>query len=560
VRASPGRTALARVLLVAALAVTAVTCAGDDSDGSGDPSSTPSTSTSAGPATTRAADAEGTAHWRPEAHFTPPRNWMNDPNGLVYHDGAWHLFYQHNPQGNGLGNMSWGHASSPDLATWADHPVAIEATGSELVFSGSVVVDRDNTSGLGTGDEPPLVAVYTSVYGEGSGLPTNTQAQSLAYSTDGGETWERYEDNPVLRLGEPEARSFRDPKVFWYEPGGYWVMAAVVADTQVVKLFRSDDLIHWDHLSDIEGIGATNGRWEMPDLFPLPLDGEAGDEAAGEDGDERWVLVVNLNGGAVAGGSGAQYFVGDFDGTTFRPDDAPAPGRDAATYDWVDHGADFYAAGTWNDAPEGGRVGIAWMSNWDYAAEVPTDPWRGAMTHPRRLALRTIGGEARLVSEPVAVGERPEPSWSAASVEVDDAIEELPADARGVVAEVDLVIEPGSATAAGVAVRRSADGSQETRITYDPAAGALTVDRSRSGEAGFSPRFSTVHTAEVPPEAMARGLDLRILVDRSSVEVFAAGGAVTFTEIVLPDEGSDGIALVAEGGAAAFRDVEVRHP
>jgi levanbiose-producing levanase len=354
----------------------------------------------------------------------------------------------------------------------------------------------------------------------------------------------------VLRLDEPEARSFRDPKVFWYEPGGYWVMAAVVADARVVKLFRPGVLL-WQPLSEVGGLGVDGGLVEMPDLFPLPLDGD----------DERWVLVFDLNGGAKDGGSGARYVVGEFDGTTFRPDEL-GPGA------WVDEGADFYAAGTWNEAPGDERVAIAWMSNWAYAAEVHTEPWRGAMTTLRRLALRTVDGRPRLVAEPVLAGERPgageppEPAYERASVEVDDATEALPGDVPGTVADIEVVIEPGTATRAGVVVHRSADGSAGTRITYDPSAGTLTVDRSRSGDVGFSPRFTTVHEAEVPAEAVEDGLDLRILTDRSSVEVFAAGGAVTFSDIVLPAKGSDGIALVAEGGTASFRDVTVRarHP
>jgi sucrose-6-phosphate hydrolase SacC (GH32 family) len=348
---------VARALL--AVTLMAAACSGD-----ADP---PDTSAPAAPATTttRPGDAEGTARWRPAAHYTPERNWMNDPNGLVHQDGTWHLFYQHNPRGIGPGNMSWVHATSTDLrpgptSRWRSRPPTT-SWRSPARWSPTATTRR----GLGTADEPPLVAVYTGVYGEGSGLPANTQAQSLAYSTDGGTTWARYEGNPVLRLGEPEARSFRDPKVFWYEPGGYWVMVAVVAEA------------------------------------------------------EGWAEVAE-------------------------------------------------------------------------------------------------------------------------------------------VADVELVVEPGTATRAGVAVHRSADGTTETRITYDPAAGTLSVDRSRSGDLGFSPRFTTVHEAEVPASAIEDGLDLRILLDRSSVEVFAAGGAVTLSELVLPPKGADRVALFAEGGTATFGDVTVR--
>ncbi|MFI6576271.1 glycoside hydrolase family 32 protein [Nocardiopsis sp. NPDC050513] len=245
---------------------------------------------------------------RPQLHFSPAEHWMNDPNGLIHHDGVYHLYFQYNPEGDQWGNMSWGHATSPDLIHWEEQPLALPYTDREHVFSGGIVFDEHNTSGLGTAQNPPLVAVYTSAYTDASDRP-GIQAQSLAYSLDGGYTWERYAGNPVLDIGDAD---FRDPKVFWYEEGGYWVMAAVVATDHVVHFYRSDDLREWEFLSDFGPAHADGGIWEVPDLFELPVDGDPDDT--------RWVLIVNLNPGAVAGGSGAQYFVGDFDGTAFTPD------------------------------------------------------------------------------------------------------------------------------------------------------------------------------------------------------------------------------------------------
>jgi levanase len=239
--------------------------------------------------------------YRPQIHFSPERNWMNDPNGLVWHEGEWHLFYQYNPEGTRWGNMSWGHAVSRDLFHWEELPVAIPWSADEHIFSGSIVVDERNTSGFGRPGAPAMVAVYTSAY-----PATGIQAQSLAYSTDRGRTWTKYAGNPVLDLG---SREFRDPKVFWDADAGYWVMAIVLATEHKVRFYRSDNLRSWQHLSDFGPANAVGGVWEVPDLFELPVDGDPQRT--------KWVLVVNLNPGAVAGGSGAQYFVGDWDGTTF---------------------------------------------------------------------------------------------------------------------------------------------------------------------------------------------------------------------------------------------------
>ncbi|HEY5820853.1 MAG TPA: glycoside hydrolase family 32 protein, partial [Propionibacteriaceae bacterium] len=252
--------------------------------------------------------------YRPALHFTPQQGWMNDPNGLVYAKGVYHLFFQHNPFGTAWGNMSWGHATSPDLMTWTEQPIAIPQTrtsdgvSTEDIFSGSVVVDQNNSSGFGTLEDPPMVAIYTSAYTPAHPRYPGVQAQSLAYSRDDGQTWTKYSGNPVLSRNTD---NFRDPKVFWYDgPGGsYWVMAAVVATEHQVVLYRSSDLKNWTYMSDFGPANAVGGQWECPDLFPLAVNGDPTNL--------KWVLVVNLNPGAVAGGSGGQYFVGDFDGVTF---------------------------------------------------------------------------------------------------------------------------------------------------------------------------------------------------------------------------------------------------
>ncbi|MGI9824750.1 GH32 C-terminal domain-containing protein [Agromyces sp. Marseille-Q5079] len=314
-----------------------------------------------------AAPDPATEQYRPAVHFSPERNWMNDPNGLVYEDGTWHLFFQHNPSGTRWGNMSWGHATSDDLAHWEEQPLAIPQTfdadgvAIEDIFSGSIVVDEQNTSGFGTAENPPMVAVYTSAYTAAHPTLAGRQAQSLAYSTDHGQTWTKYDGNPVYDRG---SANFRDPKVFRYtNPGtgeSYWVMAAVEALQYQVVLSRSDDLKTWTHLSDFGPANATGGIWECPDLFPLAVDGDPANT--------KWVLVVNLNPGSVAGGSGGQYFVGDFDGTTFTSestvtDDAlPAgevfAGFDDGTYDgWtVANEPGNWKNGPFADTPAAGTL------------------------------------------------------------------------------------------------------------------------------------------------------------------------------------------------------------
>ncbi|WP_380166413.1 GH32 C-terminal domain-containing protein [Jannaschia sp. R86511] len=278
--------------------------------------------------------------FRPAYHFSPKKNWLNDPNGLVYYDGEYHLFFQYNPDGTTWGNMSWGHAVSKDLQTWDEMPVAIEGTPQERIFSGGVVVDHDNTSGLGTPGNTAMVALYTSWYEDSS----RHQAQSVAYSLDKGRTWTKHPGNPVLRA-EPDGfdpLEFRDPKVFWYEPENKWVMSVALATERRIALYSSPDLLSWDLMSTFGPAGATGGVWEVPDLFELPVNGDPDNTA--------WVLLVNLNPGSIAGGSGAQYFVGDFDGTTFTSDDGeayePPAGEVLADFEGGGYGDGWRSTGT----------------------------------------------------------------------------------------------------------------------------------------------------------------------------------------------------------------------
>jgi fructan beta-fructosidase len=470
---------------------------------------------------------------RPAFHFAPALNWMNDPNGLVWYDGEYHLFFQYNPLGSDWGNMSWGHAVSSDLWHWEELPIALRFTDTEHVFSGSVVVDHANASGLGAAGRPAMVAVYTS-HAVG-GKPV--QAQSLAYSLDRGRTWERYAGNPVLDVG---ATDFRDPKVFWYDEGGHWVMVVALASDRVIQLYRSDDLLSWEHLSDFGPTGAVSHVWECPDLFPLPVDGDLSRS--------RWVLLVSVQGGAPAGGSGMQYFVGDFDGRTFSADVSAG-----AEPTWVDHGADYYAAVSFADTPDGSRLVLGWMSNWQYAHEVPAADHRGTMAVPRAYGLRDVEGGLRLVQHPV-LPRRP-PSYVEASRALDPGVHALPREARGRHLDIEIALDPGISDSCGLVVRQG-DG-EGTVVGYDATTHELFVDRTASGDVAFSPAFPAVHRA--PLRLRDGEVTLRVVLDSTSVEVFGADGEVVLTDQVFPAPDSDGVALFAAGGPARLRSLRVTH-
>jgi sucrose-6-phosphate hydrolase SacC (GH32 family) len=320
-----------------------------------------------------ATPASGAELWRPQFHFTPRKNWINDPNGLIFHNGEYHLFYQYNPFGDQWGHMSWGHAVSADLLHWQELPVAIAEDERASIFSGSIVIDANNSAGFGAG---ALVAIYTGCLRRHEG----GQAQELAFSTDRGRTWTKYEHNPVLDLA---LREFRDPKVFWHAPTASWVMAVVLPEARTVLFYASHDLEAWTELSRFADDLAGQGIWECPDLFELPVDGEA---------TSAWVLKVDAFEGHPSGGSGARLFFGLFDGTRFTAEPADAPV-------WADHGADFCAALSWAGLHDR-AVWVAWMNCHRYAKHPPTQPWRGSMTLPRELSLRRGASGRRCGAKP----------------------------------------------------------------------------------------------------------------------------------------------------------------
>ncbi len=472
--------------------------------------------------------------YRPQFHFSPQENWMNDPNGLVYHDGEYHLFYQYNPFGDTWGHMSWGHAVSKDLLHWEHLPVALKEENNIMIFSGSAVVDQDNTSGFGSQDNPPMVAIYT-----GHHTDKKLQDQRIAYSTDNGRTWTKYEDNPVVDEG---MENFRDPKVFWHEETGKWMMVVALPTEYKVRFYGSDNLRQWDLLSEFGPSGGTGGIWECPDLFKLPVEGS--------EGESRWVLQVDMNPGAVAGGSGGQYFVGDFDGQTFTQD----PQNEGQT-NWVDYGRDFYAVQSYSDIPEedGRRIWLAWMNNWDYAEKIPTNPWRSSMTVPRALGLISTEEGYRLTQKPVQ--ELQELRTNHTKVEnlsiapKNAARPEFQGKKYELIAELDV----GDAEKVGFKVRKGEN--DETVIGYDVQQQELYVDRTNSGDIDFDSSFVSVERA--PMRMENNRIRLHIFVDWSSVEVLGNSGSVSITDRIFPASNSEGLELFSEGGTATMISMDI---
>lgn len=628
---------------------------------------------------------------RPQFHFTPEKNWMNDPNGMVYHDGEYHLFYQYNPFGDKWGHMSWGHAVSPDMVHWEHLPVALAEENGIMIFSGSAVVDWNNTSGFGNNGKPPLVAIYTGHYTENP-----LQNQQIAYSNDRGRTWTKYAGNPVLDI---DKKDFRDPKVMWHEPSGQWIMTVSLPVERKVQFHGSPNLKDWTHLSDFGPAGAVKGIWECPDLFPLKIEGSKR---------TKWVLIVNIGGNAVAGGSGCQYFVGDFDGKEFTLDrtqparrgaSSPLPmGELFASFEadafgdwtaegesfalgpkkdhdrftgyvgdgiasswgsgdkdqgtltspqfdivsnqitfligggnhpdetcmnliidgevvrtatgnnsgelawrswdvdeyrgksatlqvvdrhsggwgqifvdhivmnnkpftpagepalWIDYAKDFYAAVSWSDVPEddGRRLWLGWMSNWQYANDVPTSPWRSAMSIPRELSLRKVEGTWQVIQKPVREMEQLRTA-DANNFDFEgsggDSTAAYHLDHPGHLYEMKAVIE---AKADALFSFELCKGEKETTvIQFDMKRGLLTLNRTQSGLVDFSKDFPAEFTA---PIRRIRGeMKIHAFVDTSSVELFVNDGEVVLTSLVLPKSDSTGLSFKAEQGVREAR-------
>jgi fructan beta-fructosidase len=447
---------------------------------------------------------------------------MNDPNGLVYLDGEYHMFYQYHPYSTRWGPMHWGHAVSRDLVHWGQLPIALYPDAHGAIFSGSAVVDRDNTSGLGSAERPPLVAVfaYHDMSRERPGA-TDIESQGIAYSLDHGRSWSKYAGNPVLK--NPGVRDFRDPKVFWHAPTRRWIMTLAAKD-QVI-FYSSPDLKAWRRESAFgRGRGEHGGVWECPDLIAMKVAGE---------GTRRFVLLVSVNPGAPNGGSGTQYFVGGFDGHRFSLERGRSQQRQADAH-WLDYGTDNYAGVTWSGVPasDGRTLFLGWMSNWSYAQEVPTERWRSAMTLPRELQLARTPRGLELHAAPVAELEglrrRSAPLPTGTVVTPTELVD---AALRGVSPlELRLTLLLGRSNAVSLSFHNA--HYEELVLHIDRLHQRYELDRSRSGAVGFSEAFARLQSA--PMLGHPDTLTLQIYLDRSSVEIFINQGETVMTALAFP--------------------------
>lgn len=469
--------------------------------------------------------------YRPMFHHTPLYGWMNDPNGMFYKDGKWHLYYQYNPYGSKWQNMTWGHSVSGNLTDWEHLPTAISPDGLGSIFSGSCVVDSANTAGFG---RDAVIALYTSA--------GTSQMQSLAASNDGGLTFQKYPANPVLTL-ESEAR---DPNMFWNENTGEWNLVLAHALDHEMLFFSSPDLKTWTLKSAFgKGEGAQGGVWECPDLFPLAVDGS---------GPVKWVLLCNINPGGPFGGSATQYFVGDWDGVTFT--------ADTDTYGkiptkWLDYGKDHYATVSWSGAPDGRRTAIGWMSNWQYAADVPTMQYRSANTLPREIGLfRAPDGEIYASSSPspelLRLRDRLCVKAGKTRLGAKERVYALPSSNGGV---CEILADIDAKKAEKVTLSLSNKAGDEVVMTYDPIAHTMSFDRTRSGIVDFSENFPAV--TESPTFEDSGRVALRIFVDKSSVELFGDDGHFAMTNLVFPTEPYTTLSLSSSGGNARIDSLKI---
>lgn len=454
---------------------------------------------------------------RPIYHFSSPFGWINDPNGLFYDKGKFHLYFQYNPYGVKWGNMSWGHASSSNLIHWKNHQTALLPNELGDIFSGSIVIDKQNTAGFG---ENAICAFYTSA--------TDKQVQSLAYSTDNGMTFTNYEHNPILV--DENYKDFRDPKLFWHQETNKWIMS--LATGQTITFYESTNLKKWSRLSEFgQGIGNHDGVWECPDLFQVA-----------NNKDSKWVLFVSINPGGPNGGNATQYFIGEFDGITFTPDDIPYPL-------WIDYGRDNYAGVTWHNNPRKKPKYIGWMSNWDYANDIPTKHFKNAMTLPRTIELANNGKHFYLKNYPV----KEVKELRVEKVDISTQLLQKSLNINNFLEDnngayeilIDFAIVENSTSK--VVLTLSNHESEKLTFSLNLHKETLTVDRSESGNISFSDKFA--NTKIIAPLVKEQKYQLKLFIDKASAELFVNKGKLAITNTIFPSEPYNNIHLEVEKGA-----------
>jgi fructan beta-fructosidase len=462
--------------------------------------------------------------FRPQIHFSPMASWMNDPNGLIYSNGTYHLFFQYYPDSTVWGPMHWGHATSSDLIHWKQLGIALYPDSLGYIFSGSAVTDTLNTSGFGSEGKIPMIAIYTQhdpVREQGG--KNNFQNQSIAYSLDSGKSWTKYSGNPVLKT--PGLRDFRDPKVSWYQEQNKWIMALAAGDR--IMFYSSTDLKSWKKESEFgAGIGAHGGVWECPDIVPFFVEGK-----------KIWLLIVNINPGGVQGGSGTQYFTGDFDGHVFTSNDTITR--------WMDYGSDNYAGVTFGNTGNE-KIFLGWMSNWLYGTKVPTERWRSAMTIPRILVLKKLGKNYYSAMFPVNTINR---LITAAEVYKHSSLE------NGISFSGPTQIEFEVSKLHSFSLVFKNGSGQSLKTGYDEEKKSFYVDRRLAGKSDFVAGFANIQYG--PRLADTRNSKIVLILDNSSLELFADGGLTTMTEIFFPDSPFN--YLQQTGDSVSLNEIKISH-
>lgn len=471
-----------------------------------------------------------TEQWRPNVHFSPQKNWTNDPNGMIYFKGYYHLFFQHNPKGNEWGNMSWGHARSKDLLHWEELPVAIP-NGKEYIFSGCVVWDKYHASGLGNPQKDLLIAIYTADY------PYTREEQHLAFSNDDGLTWTKYEGNPVLNINY---KDFRDPNIFWHEESKQFIMAVAKPFEYKISFYGSKNLIKWELLSEFGKQGDVGMIWECPSLQYLPIEGST---------QKKWVLFVSSQ-GPYKDYVGMQYFIGDFDGKKFTNE------NDEDTKLYVDFGKDFYAAVPFSNAPKNQNVWLGWMLSWKYAKEQPTFPWKGQMSLARKLSLVESNQGLRLQQKFVPDFDRMAPSFEASNFVVKDSKFKQISGMKFLKDKtyaVDVKISGSKSHFSGLLIKGKANEQEWIKIGFDEKTMKWKIDRSHSGKI-ISDFFDGL---QVAPAIDGMPKNFKVVIDRSTVELLAQNGTVAISALRFPLDIEENVYLISEGGSTQIQQIKI---